>query len=221
MTRNFFENLQSYPVLGTGYNAEDFLTIDLSVNNDSIRGLDVVVELDCYIKTHLTKSNKKIGIGGYLEERDFYWSSPLFKSESEKRTMHLGIDLWTEPMHAIYAPLEGTIHSVKYNSLALDYGYTVLLKHSIDNFTFYTLYGHLSDKGLENLVVGKNIEKGQLFAHIGYPDTNGGWAPHLHLQLIIDLEGNQGDYPGVCTKTRLNYYSDNCPSPEFLIKHRV
>lgn len=221
MSQNLFKNIKSYPVLGISYIPDNYLNIDLSVRNDSIRGLDVVEGLDSYIKKQLSESNKKVGIGGYLEERDFYWSSPLFKSEAEKRTMHLGIDLWTEPMHAIYAPLDGEVHSVKFNNLALDYGYTVFLKHSIDGFTFYTLYGHLSDKGLGDLQVGQNIEKGQIFAYIGYPETNGGWAPHLHLQIVIDLEGNDGDYPGVCTKSSLTHYSNNCPSPELLIKNRV
>lgn len=219
MESNFFESLHSYPVLGNGYIPTDYLSVDLSVNNGNIRGLDVVEGLDHFIKSKLAESSKKIAIGGYLEERDFYWSSPLFKSEAEKRTMHLGIDLWTAPMHPIYAPLQGTIQSVKYNSLALDYGYTVLLKHSIAGFTFYTLYGHLSDKDLGNLEVGKNIERGQLFAYIGHPETNGGWAPHLHLQLILDLEGNEGDYPGVCTKAMLKHYSQNCPNPELLVKN--
>ena len=221
MSQKLFKNIKSFPVLGKTYNPDNYLNIDLSVNNNDIKGLDVVKGLDKYIKVQLSESNKKIGIGGYLEERDFYWSSPLFKSEAEKRTIHLGIDLWTEPMHAIYSPLAGEILSVKYNNLALDYGYTVFLKHSIEGFTFYTLYGHLSDKGLSDLQVGQKIEKGQLFAYIGHPETNGGWAPHLHLQIVIDLEGNDGDYPGVCTKTSLNHYIHNCPSPDFLIKNRA
>lgn len=205
------------PVLGDFFTKNDFLPIDLSVNNGDIRGLDVVDGLNKYIKSKLLDTDKKVAIGGYQEERDFYWSSPLFKSEVEKRTIHLGIDLWTEPHQAIYAPLDGTIHSLKYNNQALDYGYTVLLKHSNVGITFYSLYGHLSDKGFADLSVGQEIKRGELFAYVGYPDTNGGWAPHLHLQMIMDIGDNIGDYPGVCTKSNKEYYLNNCPDPSFLI----
>lgn len=209
--------LAIYPVLGHSFTDEDFLKIDLSVNNDAIRGLDVVEGLDTYIKVKLKQFGKKVAKGGYGEERDFYWSSPLFKNEAEKRTIHLGIDLWTNPMQEIYAPIDGVVHSLKNNNQALDYGYTILLKHSVDGFTFYSLYGHLSDKSFRDLEVGQQIKAGDRIAYVGYPETNGGWAPHLHLQLILDIADNFGDYPGVCTKASQSFYLNNCPNPEFLI----
>lgn len=207
----------NYPVLGHTFSKNDFMDIDLSINNDEIRGMDVIEGIDNYIKSKLTQRSQKIAIGGYQEERDFYWTSPLFKSEEEKRTIHLGIDLWTTPFQPIYAPLDAEVYGIKYNNSPLDYGYTIVLKHSIDDFTFYSLYGHLSDKGIDELSVGQEIKKGQNFCYIGTPVTNGGWAPHLHLQLIIDMEGNIDDYPGVCTKTRQDHYHQNCPNPEVLI----
>lgn len=209
-----------YPVLGRDFKEDDYLDLDLSVNNDEIRALDVVEGLDEYINSKLRLAGKQVAIGGYKEERDFYWSSPLFKSELEKRTIHLGIDLWTKPMQSIYAPVDGIVHSVKYNNLPLDYGYTVLLKHSIGGFTFYALYGHLSDKGMDRLALGQRVSQGEIFAFVGHPDTNGGWAPHLHLQIIKDLEGNIGDYPGVCTKDKMNFYVGNCPNPLDVILKR-
>lgn len=210
-------NLQFHPVLGYGFKKNDFMDLDLSVNNDEIRNLDVVEGLDQYIKSKLKLADKKVAIGGYAEERDFYWSSPLFKSEAEKRTIHLGVDLWTEPLQMVYAPLDAIVYGVNYNNLPLDYGYTIVLKHSMANNTFYSLYGHLSDKGIDKIRVGQQITKGQEFCYIGYPETNGGWAPHLHLQLILDMENNMDDYPGVCTKTSQGHYLKNCPNPQALI----
>jgi len=217
MDSNELENVVFHPVLGHDLSREDFMDIDLSVNNDEIRGLDVVDDLDTFIKSHLSTYDKKVAIGGYGEERDFYWTSPLFKSDEEKRTIHLGIDLWTKPLTPIYAPLDAMVYGVTNNNLPLDYGYTVVLKHSIADNTFYSLYGHLSDQEIEKLEVGQRIKQGNIFCYIGYPETNGGWAPHLHLQLIIDMEGNQDDYPGVCTKSMQSQYLHNCPSPEKLI----
>lgn len=213
-------DLQIHPVLGHNFGKEDLMDLDLSVNNNDIRQLDVVLGLDDYIKSKLKAAGKKVAMGGYGEERDFYWTSPLFKSEGEKRTIHLGVDLWTNPMQPIYAPLDGIVYGVKYNNFPLDYGYTIVLKHSEHNITFYTLYGHLSDKDISKITVGQKITKGDEFCYVGYPETNGGWAPHLHLQVILDMEGNTDDYPGVCTKSRRNHFLKNCPNAETLILER-
>ena len=211
------QKIEFHPVLGKNYTNTDFMPLDLSVKNEDIRGLDVVEGLDGFIRNKLEESGKKVAIGGYGEERDFYWSSPLFKSEVEKRTIHLGIDLWTKPLVSIYAPMDATVYGLNNNNLPLDYGYTVVLKHSIADHTFYSLYGHLSEKGMRNLAVGQRIKKGDIFCYIGHPTTNGGWAPHLHLQLIMDMESNRDDYPGVSTKAMQDHYLKNCPSPEKLI----
>jgi len=48
---------------------------------------------------------------------------------------------------------------------------------------------------------------------LGKPDENGGWPPHLHFQLIRDMQGFVGDYPGVCAKQDLTFYANNCPDP--------
>lgn len=211
------KDLEIYPVLGLDYSKNDMMVLDLSINNHTIRGLDVIDGLDNYIKNKLISYDKQIAYGGYAEERDFYWSSPLFASVGEKRTIHLGVDLWTTPLTPVYAPLDAIVYGVKYNNLPLDYGYTVVLKHSIDENTFYTLYGHLSDKGIDELEVGQRLNKGSQFCFIGTPTTNGGWAPHLHLQMILDMQGKTDDYPGVATKSDQKLYLSNCPNPELFI----
>ncbi|MGB5188485.1 MAG: peptidase M23, partial [Robiginitalea sp.] len=48
---------------------------------------------------------------------------------------------------------------------------------------------------------------------LGSAKENGGYAPHLHFQLIRDLEGFRGDYPGVCALQQLEFYRQNCPDP--------
>lgn len=217
MDLNQLRNLIIHPVLGLEYSKNDFMPLDLSIKNGNIRGIDVVEGLDRYIKAKLAAANKKIAIGGYGEERDFYWTSPLFISSAEKRTIHLGTDLWTDALCPIYTPLDATVYGVNYNNMPLDYGYTVVLKHSMEDNTFYTLYGHLSDIEINKLTVGQRIEQGSIFCYVGTSETNGGWAPHLHLQLILDMENNIHDYPGVSTRSAQDHYLRNCPDPEILI----
>ena len=46
------------------------------------------------------------------------------------------------------------------NDFKYDYGPTLILEHKINNFKFYTLYGHLSKKCLKKLKIGQTINKG-------------------------------------------------------------
>jgi murein DD-endopeptidase MepM/ murein hydrolase activator NlpD len=84
--------------------------------------------------------------------------------------------------------------------------------------TFYFLFGHLNQNNLANLHEGKFIKKGEKIADLGTFEENGGWPPHLHFQIIKDLEGCSGDYPGVVKKSDLDHYQQNCPDPMIIFK---
>ena len=79
------------------------------------------------------------------------------------------------------------------------------------------VYSHLQKDDLTGMPVGETIKKGSLLCHLGGPHENGKWPPHLHFQLIRDLEGWEGDYPGVCSLKDENHYRKNCPDPISLI----
>ena len=95
------------------------------------------------------------------------------------------------------------------NERSGNYGPTIILYHPTEKI--YSLYGHLSIADLVYLEVGAPIAKGQLLCHLGKPQENGGWPPHLHFQLIRNMHGFQGDYPGVCSQRDLVFYANNCP----------
>ncbi|MNE29341.1 hypothetical protein D3C80_1228170 [compost metagenome] len=109
------------------------------------------------------------------------------------------------------------VHSFKNNDNFGDYGPTIILKHEIEGFVFHSLYGHLSVESLNGLKEGMSVFGGQKIAELGDYTVNGGWPPHLHFQLIIDLEGNVGDYPGVCKLSEREKYLSNCPDPSLLL----
>ena len=89
--------------------------------------------------------------GGYLEHRDIYDSFDLFKAQtSSRRNIHLGIDIWAPFNHEIFLPISGTVHSFKDNTEPGSYGPTIIIKHTINQVTFYTLYGHISKHSLKN-----------------------------------------------------------------------
>ena len=69
-------------------------------------------------------------------------------------------------------------------------------------YTFYTLYGYLSLKSISSLKVGMAFKQGDLLVDLGKPDVN-------------------GDYPGVCSKKHLDFYLNNCPDPNTLLKLEI
>jgi murein DD-endopeptidase MepM/ murein hydrolase activator NlpD len=98
-----------------------------------------------------------------------------------------------------------------------DYGPTIILEHKLGKEKLYSLYGHLSEVSLKTIGIGQRIEKGQNFATLGTSEVNGDYAPHLHFQIIRDLQGKSGDYLGVCSKNTLGFFKENCPNPALFI----
>ena len=58
----------------------------------------------------------------------------------------------------------------------------------LKEISFHTLYGHLSLNSIKNFQEGENVRKGDVIGEFGIPMENGQWPPHLHFQVIIDME---------------------------------
>jgi murein DD-endopeptidase MepM/ murein hydrolase activator NlpD len=157
-------------------------------------------------------------VGGYDEDRAIY-DGPVFAgSGGERRTVHLGIDVFAPAGTSVFAPVAGTVHSFRDNDNPLDYGPTVILEHAVSaDLTFFTLYGHLSRETMDPLAVGKPVRAGEQVASLGAPEVNGGWATHLHFQIVLDVGGYQGDYPGVCKASERAAWLVNCPDPSAIL----
>ena len=212
---------ESSKVISNDIDYADYVALDLSVTNEDLANLklETAKDYEHYIQEYLEKNNAKIAYGGYKEHRNLYQRSSVFKNnDSDERNIHIGLDLWINESVPIYACLDGSIHSFQNNEALGDYGPTLILKHQIENFTFHTLYGHLSLESLEGKKIGNFVKKGQQIANLGLPPINGDYAPHLHFQIIMDMENKVGDYPGVCNSNRLAFYSENCPDPNLLLK---
>lgn len=147
--------------------------------------------------------------GGYGEDRGIYAASPLFDNDEEPRTIHLGIDVWTDAGTPVCTPLDAEVHSTAINDTWGDYGGTVILAHD----GFFTLWGHLAHREVRELVEGSALAAGTAFARLGTREENGGWPPHLHLQRIEDLLGHRGDFPGVARRSERERWLALCPDP--------
>jgi murein DD-endopeptidase MepM/ murein hydrolase activator NlpD len=180
-----------------------------------------------WINRTLKLHQARYGIGGYGEHRTLYARSkhfdqapggtPAKSNNEEPRRLHLGVDIWGPVGTRVMAPLKGIVHSFAFNNNDSDYGATLILTHHLDDISFHTLYGHLSLNSIKNLSEGQFVAEGEVIAEFGMRFENGNWPPHLHFQLIADMQGWKGDYPGVCRFSERQQWLDNCPDPQLIL----
>ncbi len=212
---------QPLAILDTKIPLSTYIPINLSSHNPDLEGMAITDPNQCqaYIDKILKQHSAAVAYGGYLEKRNLYADKSGFTKKGESpRNVHLGMDFWASAGTKVVSPLYGRVHSFQNNTTSGDYGPTIILTHEVNEITFHTLYGHLSLESLKGLYVGKEFRPGEVLATLGTPDINVNYAPHLHFQIIQDLENYQGDYPGVCTRRDLDFYSVNCPDPNLLLK---
>jgi len=188
------------------------LTIDNGCEILLKPGITDIDRVSCYIQKKITEANKKFAYGGYLENRDIYRNAQLFESD-EPRTIHIGLDIWCDAGTPVILPIDGYVHSLQDNKTSGDYGPTIITKHCLKHQSFFLLFGHLSHVSFINLEEGEFIKKGKKLADLGTFEENGNWPPHLHFQIVKDMEGYKGDYPGVAKISELDHYRVNCPDP--------
>lgn len=205
-----------HPVVDFNPSTDKLLRLDFSAANTELTE-DVI----SYTKHFCWYMDKKLegykyGAGGYNEDRILYKRSNHFAGATP-RSIHLGIDIWAAAGTKVYAPIGGVVHSFAFNNNFGDYGATIILQHQLDSLSFHTLYGHLSLKDIAPLQEGKYISRGEVIGHFGGPSENGDWPPHLHFQIVEDMELKEGDYPGVCSINEREKYLRNCPNADLIL----
>lgn len=197
----------------------ELLVFDLSETNPLLQQIDFTdkVSFNQYIFGEMRKAGSRVAIGKYNEDRIIYRQSENFQG-AESRSIHLGIDIWAEAGTDVYSPLPGTVHSFGNNTGFGNYGPTIILQHSLHHITFYTLYGHLNTGCLEGMVAGKAINNDEKIGELGEISENGGWPPHLHFQIIADLQSWKGDFPGVAARSQRENYLQLCPDPNLILR---
>ena len=174
--------------------------------------------LNASIADAMAKAGASIAIGGYGEARPIY-TGAAFGRNSDKplapiRTHHLGVDISLAAGTPFYAPMDGTVWDVGYAADPLDYGGYVILEHTIPSGEqFYSLYGHLERASLTHLEEGGKVAAGGLIGRVGGYDENGGWWPHIHLQLMTETPVRDSTPPGACEAVLFEAARSLYPNP--------
>jgi len=194
---------------------ENTVYMELSTTSNAFAGLNET-EIDAAVFNKIENAGAIAGVGGYLENRSVYRNTELFRGD-EERCIHIGVDVFMPSETPIFAPLDGEVQSFANRQLSGDYGPVIILRHRLNDFEFHSLYGHLAQDTLDGLYDGKPVASGEKIAEIGPRPVNGNWTPHLHFQLIQDMQGYHGDYPGVVRPAEVDFFKQNCPDPSALI----
>ncbi len=212
-----------HPVVKVDPLHDKLLHLDFTEKNKELTAdiIDNTTQFSAWIDQQLQGTHSRYGIGGYDEHRTVYNRSHLFDAPTqgdEPRRLHIGVDIWGAAGTPVYAFMGGMVHSFAFNDQYGDYGATMILLHQLDGMPFYTLYGHVSLPDIQKLSSGQYVSIGQQIAHFGPPAENGHWPPHLHFQVILDMELKEGDYPGVCKYSERDKYLANCPNPDLILQ---
>ena len=160
------------------------------------------------------KGGFEIGVGLWGEVRKVY-TTDAFRSKlalGERRDMHLGLDLFADAGTPMLAPLDAVVIDAANEAIPQGFGGCVLLEHQPEpGVTFRSLWGHLSPPSIAHLQPGMHIARGEAFGRLGGFTENGGWIPHLHLQLVLTGERSAVDIPGVGESRYLNLWADLYP----------
>lgn len=224
LTKVLLEHQSSYsPVMPFDPSSDKLLPLDFTAANTALTDELLRNEKDftSHIRFSIESAGARYGIGGYAEHRTVYRISAVFDGstgQEEPRRLHLGTDIWGPVGTPVMAPWEGRVHSFAFNDHKGDYGATIILQHEIGSIRFYTLYGHLSLSSLEPLHPQTILSAGTVFASLGDWHENGGWPPHLHFQIILDMGDYAGDYPGVCRYSEKEYWLKNSPDPDLILQ---
>ena len=206
------------PILGVPLNAGNSALLDFGTSSRLLARVTDLADPAAYAEPLRRQLGHRIGIGRYNEARPIYLGDMFAVDHHERRAIHLGVDLFAPADSPVYAPLHGTIHSVREHKAEQDFGPTLILKHQrTADLCFFTLYGHLSPTALDRWEPGQTVSAGDLLAHIGDYPRNGNWTPHLHFQIIIDLL-EEDNFPGVCSPRLRGLYTSLSPDPNVILQ---
>jgi Ser/Thr protein kinase RdoA (MazF antagonist) len=205
------------PVLGPGVDVNRRVVLDLAPASEDIERLDTLTDVEAWsrkITDLIAQAGADVAVGRYDEPRLCYTGEQFAGEDTgEWRTVHMGMDLFAPAGTPVHAPLAGRVHSVENNDLGLDYGPTIILEHeAAPGVHYYTLFGHLSEASLK-MDKGTPVEAGTRIGWLGEPTENGGWPPHLHFQIITDLVGQSGNFPGVAAPSQRDLWRSLSPDP--------
>ena len=167
-------------------------------------------------------------VGRYNETRPGLYESALFHDTGNclegycgLRNVHMGLDLGAPVGTAVRAFYGGDIVHMGFNAALGDTGHTIVTHHVLNGTDLYALHGHLSASSMHFKRIGMALEAGDTIGWVGDAKDreNGGWPPHLHLQLAM-FRPETHDLPGVVSAADRTRALEAFPDPQLVLRER-
>jgi 4-aminobutyrate aminotransferase-like enzyme/Ser/Thr protein kinase RdoA (MazF antagonist) len=173
----------------------------------SVLDVDVATEPAVILDFHdgMDEVPEGLTIGRYGEERTIYKGPQFQGAGGRARTVHIATDLFLPAGATVRSPFAGVIEDVANRDMPYDYGGVVVVRHE----GFWTLHGHLDPESIAHWRPGGG--------GMGTEAINGGWTPHVHLQLFTALPGRATDLPGVAYPDEADLWKSISPDPNLLL----
>lgn len=170
-----------------------------------------------------------VPLGRWGETRACYTSDHYVgeQASQQRRTVHLGIDVFLPAGTPMFAPAAMALHSCAYDAAPQGYGWVLLLRVVGVCPDIMLLVGHVSEHTAwlwqQRSVIGQHaVSAGSLIGWVGSAGENGSWPPHAHVQWVAtpDAQHACGDVPGVATAAAAPAWLAACPQPTWLMQAR-
>lgn len=156
----------------------------------------------------LAKRGRRYLVSRYGEDRSAMLKGS--KIHKEGRTIHLGVDIFARELEPVFSPCDGVVVRTGYEAEPHGYGNYLIIRPNDSDVQLF--FGHLG-KGLPEM--GRFVQAGEQIAQLGSWENNenGGWARHLHLQMITDLPEEGGTPIGYSSVAEFPVNAKRFPDP--------
>jgi 4-aminobutyrate aminotransferase-like enzyme/Ser/Thr protein kinase RdoA (MazF antagonist) len=216
---------QCFPVMGEPLTQETCTVLDLGVDSPLVSGDPTAMAGDDFVRhlsVRLKETGARYGIGRYKEARVRQASFLQADHVPEKGItpcVHLCMDVVAPKDARVYAPFAGRIHSAAKTGTSVDQGTALVLEHTPGpDIVFYTIFRGLSSRSTACLSSGEKIEKGQAVATIASSTENGGWPPHVRIQVVTGLMGYGSNFPSACRQDQTGVWTQICLDPNVVLQ---
>ncbi|MEU5849928.1 aminotransferase class III-fold pyridoxal phosphate-dependent enzyme [Saccharopolyspora shandongensis] len=194
-------------------------TIDwTSQGPDELRMRHGADRVNAAIEAQVRATGSTVALGRYREDRVVY-NSPAFAGNNGRRSVHMAIDVFAAADEPVFAPLDGVVAAVDFRPAEYDYGGVVMLEHRTGSGTpFWLLVGHLSRASTERIRPGDAVRRGDRIGWTGPVPENGGWPPHIHVQLFTTRLGRSTDLPGAVHPDEVDVWESISPNPNLVLR---
>ena len=125
--RGEFASVIPFDLKSGGFTVFDFTTANHDLEHIGINDVSDFTE---YLFEQIVSGDLPVGIGRYNEDRVLYRHSPLFDDSAERRSIHLGIDLFVTGGTPIHAPVDGVVRAVRWPVRIASMGSTRTARHT-------------------------------------------------------------------------------------------